>query len=106
MATKTKPAAPSELLLLIPVGVYLNEHRESALVVQSKTNCVWFLSMHTGKVEIHTAGPERFARDYPITLSDYPLRRAVRVYATSEFSRDERTQKVMERLLEDRRNAD
>lgn len=98
---RSKPTQPvPQVEATLPLGAYLSVHRESALVVQSRLNCVWFLGMHTGKIEVHTAGPERFARNYPIRLPDYPLRRAVRVYNNSEFDRDDLTQKVMDRLLE------
>jgi hypothetical protein len=83
-----------------PLGVYVSDHRESALAIRRTEHGIWFLTLRTGKVTIEFYGDERFLHDFPLVLPDYPIRRAIRKYDQSGLSRDEKTQKVLTRLLE------
>jgi hypothetical protein len=56
--------------------------------------------MQRGWVECVHAGDEKFTRDFPLVLAGYPIRRALKLYATSGLRHDEDAQKVIHRLLE------
>lgn len=80
-------------------GVYLNENRNAAIVFAVKQGSVYYLSLHTGSIEAHSASPGSFARDFARHLPNYPMRRAARVYDGSMLSKSTQAQRVITYLL-------
>lgn len=83
----------------LPLGVYVNHQRETAVAFKRAPDGVWFLRLHSGRVELLHYGDTRFFSEYSTPLTNYPILRAVRKYNDSPFLRDARTQKVMTILL-------
>lgn len=80
-------------------GVYLDQHRYSAVLIHLHEQGVHYLTLVTGKVTVEFHSDEKFLHDFPLILSEYPIRRAIRLYNESGLERDERTQKILDRLL-------
>jgi aminoglycoside N3'-acetyltransferase len=93
-AAKKLPPPPR-----LPLGVYLSRSRSTAIVFKHSENGVWYLTMGTGSVTVEHCGEERFKRDFPLVLPDYPMLRAVRKYAESFQQRDDQAAKVMRVLM-------
>lgn len=90
------PVVPPSL----PLGVYTSEHRFTAIAIKRTDRGLWYLTMEPGYIDCLHVSEEKFKKDFPYALTDYPIRRAVRLYDESFFRRDEKTQKVLQRLLE------
>jgi hypothetical protein len=90
-----KPPAPPRL----PLGVYLSHHRSTAIAFRHSERGIWYLTMCTGSITVEHCGEEKFKRDFPLVLPDYPLLRAVRKYVESFQQRDDQATKVMRVLL-------
>lgn len=91
------PAAPAEPP--VPLGVYCDEHRYTAIAIRNTDQGVWYLTMITEQITVEHAGKERFRRLFPLAAPDYDIRIAVRKYHTSLLRRDETTQKVLNMLM-------
>lgn len=64
----------------IHTGVYLTPNRNTAVVVRSKDGKIAFLTFESGMVELREAFAFSFARDYPISMPNYPAKRALTKY--------------------------
>ena len=93
-APAAAPATPR-----LPLGVYFNHNRNSAIAVKHSETGVWFLSFVSGSIECSHCSDERFSRDWPVHHPTYPVRRALRLYQDSHFQRDERVAKILRTLL-------
>lgn len=69
----------------ITPGVYLSEARASCVVVRVKDGKVMYLHWTNGTVEAVTTAMYVFARDWPIKLPNYPVRRALLKYRKSNL---------------------
>lgn len=80
-------------------GVYLDDNRHTAIVVQVKNGAVAYLTLFTGAVEVHRASLPRFKREFHIALPNYPIRTAIRKYAKSGLPLTEDAKTVMRLVL-------
>lgn len=95
------PAAPAPPpVLTVPLGVYLDHNRHTAVAIRHTHNGIWYLTMITEQITVEHVSEDRFKRLFPLTIPNYPLRQAVRRYFTSLLRRDDTAQKVMQTLLE------
>lgn len=83
----------------IRTGVYCTPNRETAIVVKAKNGKVVYLTFINGKVELRDAYAYTFARDYPLSLPNYPATRAVRAYAKCGLAIDPLAEKVFRAVL-------
>jgi len=84
--------------VIVP-GVYLNAHRNSAIVFAVKQSGVFYISLHTGSIEAHSTSPSTFAQDFSRHLPNYPTRRAARIYDNSMLNKSTQAQRVIKHLL-------
>lgn len=91
-----EPVVPPRM----PLGVYLTHTRETAIALKHTSQGVWYMTMIGGHIKMAHVGEEKFLRDFPLALPDYPIRKALKIYETSGLPRDEDAQKVLQRLLE------
>ena len=96
---KQAPEASEAVKPAVPVGVYVNHNRSTAIVVRCLNGVVWFLNMVSGKIALDCVSVDRFKHNFTQFLPDYPVLRAVRKYATSNLDREEKTDKVMQLIL-------
>lgn len=81
----------------VSVGVYVDQHRHTAIVLRNKNGQVTFLSMNqtrsarasnglvsyeavTQNVDVSVLPTPRFAEQYHTKIKDYPLLRALKKY--------------------------
>lgn len=64
----------------LKTGVYQSHERRCVVVVKAdrKTGKVYYLKSEDATVTLETSWREKFVRDYPLHLDNYPLLRAVR----------------------------
>lgn len=67
----------------VRTGVYMNDHRKTAVVVRVKEAKAYFLTSLTGTIELQVESVVTFGRSWPIFLPNYPARRAARHYQNS-----------------------
>lgn len=79
--------------------MYLDAHRYTAIAVHRNTSGLYYLTLITGEVTCEFHSDEKFLHDFPFALPTYPLRRAIRLYNESGLARNEKTQKIITRLL-------
>jgi hypothetical protein len=91
-----KHVAPA---IVVPVGVYLNHNRHSAVMVRQDHNGVWFLTMMDGTIEVRHLSVERFLHEFSVFLEFYPVNRALRIYRDSTFERDDRVPQIIKTML-------
>jgi|SRR6185369_13062 len=65
------------------VGVYLNQHRNTAIVVKVAGQKCAYLTIMSGRITVERSGTERFETDWPIHLSDYDVMAAIKKYSKS-----------------------
>lgn len=94
---KTTPPARTPR---VPLGVYTNEGRYTAVAIKHTPEGIWYLTMLKGSITLEHSGDERFQHKFPLVLEGYSVLRAIRKYDESGLSRDERTQKVLRRLID------
>lgn len=96
-----KPQVEDHVVAPIPLGVYVDHERHTAIVLKNDDHGgVFYLTMSSGKITLEHVGRERFKDSFKLHLAAYPMRRAVRSYYTSLLDRDAQAQKVMKRALE------
>lgn len=63
-------------------SVYADDNRHTCIVIGLKRQLVLFVPMSVVELDVQTLSVERFARQYPVKLSDYPVGRAAALYLT------------------------
>lgn len=96
----TAKKTPAMAVQRVPLGVYMTHSRESAIAVQNTKDGIWYITMVRGWIECCHVGSEKFVRDFPLAMPEYPVRRALRVYDSSGLRCDDDAKKVIQRLLE------
>lgn len=100
IAAPVAPPAPA-VRHSVPIGVYLNGNRNTAICIKHTETGLWFLTMLSGQITLEHCSADKFQYEWRIPMPLYPLRRALRLYNESYLTRDEQCQKVMRVLLRD-----
>lgn len=85
--------------LNIPVGVYLNSNRATAVVVRYRNGIVWYLTLVHGRVTMEKHSGEKFVRDFHRFLPDYSPIRALRKYRDSGLTIEPDAVKALNTIL-------
>lgn len=80
-------------------GVFLSDMRNVAVVVRVKEGKVTFLTWHTGTVRIEVEFTYTFARNWPLSLPNYPVRRALKRFARGGLPLDPGAAAVIRTVL-------
>ncbi len=88
---------------MLCTGVYLDQHRHSAIAVRVKDDKVVFLTMNPPgartAVSLCTLSGSEFTRQYEVYMPDYPVVMAAKTYWRSGLDVTPEAKKVLQLLL-------